>query len=413
MIVPQPAGPLPKANLRLYLVLGSLSMLGPLSLDMYLPAFPTLTRELGAGQAAIQLTITGCLVGLAIGQVIAGPLSDSLGRRRPLLAGLIAYAACSAICALAPSAAILAGARVFQGLAGGAALVIATASVRDRYSGREAARFFSLLVLISGVAPIVAPSVGSELLRFTSWRGIFMILAAIGVLLTVAVATNLAESLPPARRRAGGLKDATGSLSALVRARPLMAYAVPMGIAYAAFFAYLASSSFVIQEVYGASPQQFGLIFAMIAIGFITSSQINGQLVRRFAPERLMSIGLAGLAVATVALLLETVTRAGGLPGLLAPMFFAMCSLGFIGPNAQALALTGYPRAAGAGSAVLGLLRFGIGAAVAPIAGLIASGSAVPMGVLMATLGLAAGGSFLLLRARPPQPRTPSTATTS
>ena len=397
-----------RADLKLYFVLGSLTLLGPLTLDMYLPAFPSLSRDLHAPESAIQLTITGCLIGLAAGQLIAGPLSDTLGRRRPLLIGLLAYALTSAACALAPSAAILVGARILEGLAGGAALVIATASVRDRFSGREAARFFSLLVLMTGLGPILGPVLGGQMLRFTTWRGIFMVLTVVGLLLIVAVATSLVESLPAERRRHGGAGDAIGSLGTLLKTRSFMAYAVPVGFAMAAFFAYLASSSFVIQDVYGANPQQFGAIFAAIAVGYIAASQVNGRLVRRYSPERLLALSLLAFAIATIALLGEAITRFAGLPGLLVPMFAAVACLGVMGPNAQALALTGIPESAGAGAALLGMIRFGLGAAVAPLAGLIASGSAVPMGLVMASLGLAAGASYLLLRqTRPQAPQAP------
>src|SRR6266705_566720 len=189
----------------LVFILGALSAFGPLSIDMYLPALPSLSRDFGTGASQAQLTLSACLLGLALGQVIAGPISDALGRRRPLLVGLTAYALASLLCVVAPSVYVLVALRFIQGLAGAAGIVIARAVVRDLHSGEALARFFSLLMLVNGLAPILAPLFGGLLLRFTSWRGVFIVLAVIGALLLLAAATSLGETLPPDRRQSGGI----------------------------------------------------------------------------------------------------------------------------------------------------------------------------------------------------------------
>src|SRR5947209_9366801 len=273
---------------QLVFILGSLSAFGPLSIDMYLPALPSLSRDFGTGASQVQLTLSACLLGLALGQAIAGPISDSLGRRRPLLAGLTAYALASLLCVVAPSVYALAGLRLLQGIAGAAGIVIARAIVRDLHSGVAAARFYSLLMLVNGLAPILAPIFGGLLLRFTSWRGVFIVLAIIGTLLLLAAATGLGETLPPERRRSGGVLATITTFRQLLANRPFMGYALSCGLAFAAMFAYIAGSPFVLQEIYGLSPQLFSVIFGTNALGLVIASQGNGRLVGRVPPERLL-----------------------------------------------------------------------------------------------------------------------------
>jgi len=324
---------------QLVFILGALSAFGPLSIDMYLPALPSLSRDFGTGASQAQLTLSACLLGLALGQVIAGPLSDELGRRRPLLVGLAAYALASLLCVVAPSVYVLVALRFIQGLAGAAGIVIARAVVRDLHSGVAAARFFSLLMLVNGLAPILAPIFGGLLLRFTSWRGVFIVLAIIGTLLLLAAATGLGETLPPERRRSGGVLATITTFRQLLANRPFMGYALSCGLAFAAMFAYIAGSPFVLQEIYGLSPQLFSVIFGTNALGLVTASQINGRLVGRVPPVRLLVAGLIATAAGGVALL-SVVTIGGiGLVGILPSLFVVVSSLGFVMPNATALAL--------------------------------------------------------------------------
>jgi len=235
---------------RLLLILGVLSAFGPLSIDMYLPALPALSRDLRASAAQTQLTLSACLLGLALGQLLAGPLSDALGRRRPLLIGVAAYAVASLLCVLAPSVGVLILLRFVQGLAGAAGIVIARAIVRDLHAGLAAARYFSLLMLVNGLAPILAPIIGGQLLRLTSWRGVFGLLAAIGALLLLAVATGLRETLPRADRHVGGVPATLATFRQLAADRLFVAYALSSGLALAAMFAYISGSPFVLEGRY-------------------------------------------------------------------------------------------------------------------------------------------------------------------
>ncbi len=327
----------------LVFILGALSAFGPLSIDMYLPALPSLSRDFGTGASQAQLTLSACLLGLALGQTIAGPISDALGRRRPLLVGLTAYALASLLCVVAPSVLALVVLRFVQGCAGAAGIVIARAVVRDLHSGEALARFFSLLMLVNGLAPILAPLFGGLLLRFTSWRGVFIVLA------------------------------------------------------FAAMFAYISGSPFVLQDIYGLSPQLFSVMFGANALGLMTAGQINGRLVGRVPLTRLLAAGLTATATGGVALFAVVITGGIGLVGILPSLFVVVSSLGFVLPNATALALSGHPRNAGSASALLGVLQFAIGAAAAPLVGALGSRTALPMSVVMATLGVCALVTFALL----------------
>lgn len=390
-------------RVQLVLILGALSAFGPLSIDMYLPSLPTLSRDLSASASAAQLTLSACLLGLALGQVIAGPLSDTLGRRRPLLFGLGAYALASLLCAVAPSVNVLIALRLVQGVAGASGIVIARAIVRDRYTGIAAARFFSRLMLVSGIAPIAAPLIGGLLLRFTSWRGVFIVLAIVVTLVLLAAATGLAESLPPDRRQSGELRTTLATFRRLLVDRAFVGYALSCGLAFAAMFSYISGSPFVIQDIYGLSPQAFSLIFGTNALGIGIVGQISGRLVGRVSPRRLLAGGLTATAVGGAALLLMVIGHAG-LVGILPALFVVVASIGMVLPNATALALADHPRTAGSASALLGVLQFAIGAAAAPLVGVAGPGTALPMALVIALLGISALMTFALLGRRSPAP---------
>ncbi len=384
-------------KLRLYFVLAALTVLGPFAIDMYLPGLPGLARDLHAGESASQLTLTACLIGLALGQLVAGPLSDSLGRRRPLLVGLAAYAATSLLCALATSIELLVAFRLLQGLAGGVGVVIATAVVRDRYNGAAAAKFFSLLMLAVMISPLFAPTVGGALLRVTSWHGIFVALAAVGVVVAVAAWAALPETLPLARRRAGGLGAGLASMKHLITDRMFLSFALPACLMNGATLAYVSGSAFVFQQVYGASPQTYGFLFALNGLALVVSSQVNRALVDRFSPYGLMRFGLIAAAVAGVALLAVALSGTHSLIALMVPLVATIASFGFVAPNSSALALSEHGDEAGAGSALLGSLRFASGAVVAPLVGVAGPSTAVPMVVVMVTLALGATAGFVAL----------------
>ncbi|GAA4214240.1 multidrug effflux MFS transporter [Actinocatenispora rupis] len=386
---------------RYILILGGLSAFAPLSIDMYLPALPALTHELRTSASAAQLSLTACLVGLAAGQLLAGPVSDVLGRRRPLLVGLACYTVASVLCVFAPSVWALVALRLVQGLAGAAGIVVSRAVVRDLRSGTAAAKLFAALMLVNGVAPVLAPTLGAQLLRFTSWRGVFVVLTVIGAGLLVAVVVGLPETLAPERRHTGGLADTGRSFRTLVGDRGFVGYALTGGLVFAAMFAYISGSSFVLQDVYGLSAQTFGIVFGVNAVGIVAASQVSARLVDRVGPAALMRTGQVTALVGGLALL-AAVLLGAGLPGVLPALFVVVASVGLVSPNAMALALARHGRIAGTASAVLGVLQYVVGAAIAPLVGVAGTRTAVPMAVVIAALVV---GSVLLsaalLRNRP------------
>ncbi|MFF3836733.1 Bcr/CflA family multidrug efflux MFS transporter [Streptomyces sp. NPDC001930] len=403
-----------RTGLLVTLVLGGLTALPPLSMDMYLPALPEVTGALNAPAATVQLTLTACLAGMALGQLVVGPMSDKWGRRRPLLIGMIVYVLATAVCALAPTAEMLIGFRLLQGLAGAAGIVIARAVVRDLYDGVEMARFFSTLMLISGVAPIIAPLIGGQILRITDWRGVFYVLTVIGILLTLVVWRFLAETLPPERRHEGGVGQALRTMKGLLADRVFAGYMLTGGLAFAALFAYISASPFVVQEIYGASPQTFSLLFGLNSIGLVAVGQINGKLlVGRVSLDKALGWGLGTILVSSLALLLMTSGVFGevGLVPIAAGLFVLMSAMGLAMPNTNAQALMRTPHAAGSASALLGTTSFLVGAVASPLVGIAGEHTAVPMAVVQLTCAVLALTCFLGL-CRPWQTATAAASAT-
>ncbi|MET9541972.1 Bcr/CflA family multidrug efflux MFS transporter [Streptomyces sp. NPDC006553] len=403
-----------RTGLLVTLVLGGLTALPPLSMDMYLPALPEVTGALNAPAATVQLTLTACLAGMALGQLVVGPMSDKWGRRRPLLIGMIVYVLATAVCALAPTAEMLIAFRLLQGLAGAAGIVIARAVVRDLYDGVEMARFFSTLMLISGVAPIIAPLIGGQILRITDWRGVFYVLTVIGILLTLVVWRFLAETLPPERRHEGGVGQALRTMKGLLADRVFAGYMLTGGLAFAALFAYISASPFVVQEIYGASPQTFSLLFGLNSIGLVAVGQINGKLlVGRVSLDKALGWGLGTILVSSLALLLMTSGVFGevGLVPVAAGLFVLMSAMGLAMPNTNAQALMRTPHAAGSASALLGTTSFLVGAVASPLVGIAGEHTAVPMAVVQLTCAVLALTCFLGL-CRPWQTATAGTSAT-
>ncbi len=387
-----------RTSLLVTLVLGGLTALPPLSMDMYLPALPQVTDSLHSPAATIQLTLTACLMGMALGQLIVGPMSDKWGRRRPLLAGMVIYVLATAACALAPTTELLIGCRLVQGLAGAAGIVIARAIVRDLYDGVAMARFFSTLMLISGVAPVVAPLVGGQILRLTDWRGVFVVLTAIGVLLTLVVWRLLDETLPADRRQAGGLGATLRTMRGLLADRVFTGYMLAGGFAFSALFAYISASPFVVQDIYGASPQTFSLLFGLNSIGLVAVGQINGKvLVGRISLDKALAVGLALITVASAALLVMASGVLGGvgLAPIAAGLFVLMSAMGLAMPNTNAQALMRSRDAAGSASALLGTSTFLLGAVASPLVGIAGEHTAVPMAVVQLGCALAAVACFV------------------
>jgi DHA1 family bicyclomycin/chloramphenicol resistance-like MFS transporter len=377
-------------------VLGLLTMFGPLSLDLYLPALPQLADDLNASPSAAQLSITACLVGLAFGQLVAGPMSDRLGRKRPLIVGLLAYVLASAACAFAPSAMILALLRLVQGLAGAAGIVISRAIARDLYSGRALMIFFSRLLLVAGLAPVIAPIIGGQLSRVMSWRGIFGVLAGFGAVLLLAGWLGLKETLPPERRIVGGFSRTLHGYNTLLHDRFFVGCALSSGLAGATMFAYIAGSTFVLQRIYGLSPQGFSLVFGCISLGLVAAAQVGARLALVWPLTRVLGVGLAINLLGATGLL---VTVISGLPlgVLLAALVVMVCAVGLIFPTANALAMADYPDMAGTASSLQGLSQFVFGAVAAPLVGIAGEHTALPLGVVTTAVSACAMTSFVSL----------------
>lgn len=378
---------------RLVLVLGLLTGLAPFAIDMYLPAFPQLADDLHARPAQVQLTLTACLVGLAVGQLVVGPISDRRGRRGPLLVGLGLYVLASLLCAAAPSIEVLVALRFVQGATGAAGIVLATAVVRDLHSGAAASRYFSQLMLINGVAPIIAPIIGAQVLRVGDWRHVFLVLAVLGLLSMMATVAVLPETLPPERRRPAA--DRGTAFAIVLSDRRFLSAAMAGSFAFGAMFAYIAGSPFVLQELHGMSPQRYSAAFGANALGIVAVGQLSGWLVGRgLAPARLLLAGTVAGTVGGLALL-ASVALDVGLAGILPSLFLIVASMGLVMPNSAALALEDHPTNAGAAAALLGALRYVIGGAAAPLVGLGGADTAVPMGVVIVALSAAGLGCAL------------------
>ncbi len=380
------------------IVLGGLVALGPLTTDLYMPAIPALTRDLGSTATAVQLTLTASLFGLALGQLVFGPLSDRLGRRRPLLVGLVVYTVAGVVCALSDSVAVLVTARALQGAAGAAGLVIGRAVARDRYEGVAMIRFLASMGVISGLAPIMAPVVGGQLLRFTSWRGTFAVLAVLGALLAGCALFVLRESLPPERRHAQGLSSTARAIGGLLRDSRFLGYLLTSTFGFGALFAYVGGSSVVLQTVYGISPQTYSLLFAVNSLAVVGCSQLNGRvLVQRRPAATLLLAGLGLAALAGTELILFTTVWDFGLAGVWPGLFLLMASMGIILPNSSGQALTMAPHAAGSASALIGTGTFLCGAVVAPLSSLGGRPSVLMLGVVVLGCAVLALVSFVLL----------------
>jgi DHA1 family bicyclomycin/chloramphenicol resistance-like MFS transporter len=392
-----PAAAEARVSVAMVVVLGALSAFGPLSLDLYLPGLPELADGLGASASAAQLSLTACLLGLAAGQLLSGPWSDAVGRRRPLMIGVGAYVATSLACALAPSILTLIALRFVQGLAGAAGIVVAAAIVRDLRSGAAAARLFAGLLMVTGVAPVLAPILGGQLLHLTDWRGLFAVLAIVGAVILAGTLRFVPESHPPALRRTGGLADTLRVFRALLGERRFVGVTLSSGLAFAAMFAYIAGSPFVLQGIYSLSPAQFSAVFAANGVGIVVAGQVSSRLIARLGPRRVLGGGLLTGAAGGIALLLVVLVGGIGLVGILPSLFLVVSSIGVVFPSGAAIALEGHPSSAGSAAALLGLARYAIGAISAPLVGVAGKGTALPMAIVIVACGLGAAAAFRVL----------------
>ena len=372
---------------RLVLLLGSLSVLTSLAIDMYLPGLPTIAQDLDASPRLVQQTLTVFILGLATGQVVVGPLSDAWGRRRLLLSGLAVYSVGSLVCAAAPTIRVLLAGRVVQSLGAASVVVLVRATARDRFDGIAMTRLFSAFMLVTGLGPILAPLIGAQLLAVASWRVIFLLLSAAGLLLLAVAALSLSETLPASQRQPLDLRTQTRVLARLVRDPPFVRYVLSGAFHFAALFAYITGSSFVLQEVYGLSAQQYSVVFSVNGLGMVLVSQLNGFLVGRVADEQtLLTSSLTVGAVGGLGAFTCAVVRAPLAP-LLVCFFLVVSMLGPVFANSASLALSRHGEAAGTASSLMGLLQFG----VAAVAGAVSDGaSIVSMGATMCVATLAA-----------------------
>ncbi len=376
-------------------ILGILAAFGPLSIDMYLPGLPTLAREYGVTTAAAQQTLAVFFLGLALGQAFYGPVADRLGRRGPLLFGCAMYAVASVGCAFAPSIAGLMALRFVQALGGSAGVVIGRSVVRDLFDERESARMYSFLILVMGLAPILAPLLGGQLLLAFGWRSIFIFLSGFGLLCLGMVWFGLSETLPPERRARSGLGEVLRIYGNLLVDGRFMGFALAGALASAALFAYISGSPFVFIELNGVPPEYFGLLFGANALGLIIASQLNRWLLNRYANTQILSVALSVTAVTSLLLVLVTATGFGGFPGMLVFLFVCIANTGLILPNATAAAMAPYGRRAGSAAALLGATQFLAGAIVGTLVGVLANGTALPMVGTIAFCGVSA---FLILQ---------------
>jgi len=386
-------------RLTLIVVLGGLIALGPLTIDMYLPALPAITDELLTTSATIQLTLTGTLIGLALGQLIIGPLSDALGRRRPLLVGTGVHVVASALCIIAPNVAVLGGLRVLQGIGAAAGAVVAMAIVRDMFTGRAAATLLSRLILVMGAAPVIAPTLGGELLRYTSWRGVFAALAVYGLLIIPLAAWTLPETLPPERRRSVAIVDTLRTYRGLLRDRTFVGLIFVAGLTMAGLFGYIAGGSFVFQEQFGLDQQEFGLVFGAGAFWLILATQLNAYLLRWAEPRELLLGSVIAGTTAGFVLLAAALGGVGGLVGILVPLWAVLFAVGLALPNSPALALSRHGEAAGTAAAMLGAVQFGVGAIISPMVGVLGN-NAVAMAAVVSG-GLTAALVVLVVVVKP------------
>ncbi|TCZ78758.1 Bcr/CflA family efflux MFS transporter [Paenibacillus albiflavus] len=385
-----------KQRLAMAVTLGSMTAIGPLSLDMYLPALPILSSDLNASTSLTQFSLTACLLGLALGQLIMGALSDSRGRRVPLIASLSVYALASVLCAIVPSIWGLIVLRFIQGLAGAGGIVIARAMARDLYEGTELTKFFSLLMLVNGLAPILAPIAGGQLLKFISWHGVFIVLGFLGLLMVLGAVIGLSETLPVNRRTKGGIKTTVSTFKGLIRDRIFMGYALSQGFVSAAMFGYISGSPFVLQDIYGVSPQAFSLFFALNGLGLIIAAQITGYLAPKLGETKLFRAGLT-IAVVSGLTLLGMILMKAPLIGILIPLFFVVSCTSIVGTAGFSLAMTSQGDKAGSASAMLGLLPFIFGSIAAPLVGIAGNQTAVPMGLVITFCVIGALSCYLFM----------------
>ncbi|GIN84424.1 putative MFS-type transporter YdgK [Heyndrickxia sporothermodurans] len=385
-----------KQRIQLALLLGSLGLLGPFTIDTYLPSFPTIVKDFHTTASLVQISLTACLLGLGLGQLFIGPLSDVKGRRKPLLFFLCLYLFASLACSFAPNIYFLIVARFVQGFSAAGGLVVSRAVVRDLFSGKELTKFFTLMVLVGNLGPIVAPVAGGVILSFTKWNGVFIALACIGAVLIFTVSLRLKETLPIEKRVPSNLPQLLNNFGSLFKDREFMGYAFTQGFTTAGIFAYVSGIPFVYQNIYHVTPQQFSLLFGVNGLALIIGSQSVGRLTDTISERTFLKIGL-GISNLAGAFLLIALLLKAPLIAVAIPIFFFVLSISIIGTTSFTLAIESQGHIAGSASALLGLLPFVLGSLAAPLVGIAGSYTGIPMGVTIFCASLLAFLSYFVL----------------
>jgi DHA1 family bicyclomycin/chloramphenicol resistance-like MFS transporter len=375
-----------RPSLRFALLMAIFSALGPFSFDMYLPAFPQMSQFFHTDAFMIQASLTACLLGLSLGQIVSGAVSDVYGRRKPLIFAMILYFLSSFGCAVAPNIYLFIALRFVQGFAISAG-TISNAIVRDLYSGVELTKFFSLLTMIRSLAPLIAPIAGGLIVSYAGWTQVFIFLGLLGVFITAVTTWRLPETLPPERRVPGNLNELLRNYKSLLFNRVFMRYALIQGMMSAGIFAYISGTPFVYQKIYGVSPQTFSVLFALNGISLILGSQLVRWLAGRVSEHRILLAGLSLAILSTTSVLVVVLTH-GPLFALVISLFFFVASNGITGPASFALAMQSQGHIAGSAAALLGVIPFLLGSVTSPLVGIAGEYSAVPMGVILFTVTL-------------------------
>ncbi|WP_336921750.1 multidrug effflux MFS transporter [Aquipuribacter sp. SD81] len=389
-----------RLGVRELVLLGVITAAGPLTIDLYLPAYPTLAEEFGVAETQIQLTLTACVLGLALGQLVIGPVADRVGRRLPVVVGLAGWGVSSLLVALAPTLELMTVGRFVQGFVVSAGMVTARAVLRDLSDGQDLARAFARLFLVVGAVPMVAPFLGSLVLEVTSWRGVFVVLAVVGLVLACVTFMLLPETLPASERRPVPVRSLGREYGRLLVDRDFIAPALVAALAFSGLFVYINGSSFVLQEEYGLSQLSYGLVFALVTVSLITGSQMSSWLVARLGLLTVLrsapvigAVTIGGVAIAAAS------TGLPPLPVLIAGLVVAMGVVGMAMPAASAHVLSGQPPArAGLASGLVGVIQFAAGGAISPLASAFGTVTPTTMTALMAVLFAASAGMAVLVR---------------
>lgn len=375
-------------RLIVILILGLLSAIGPFSIDMYLPGFPAIAKELRTSVDMVSYTLASFFIGVCIGQLISGPLLDRFGRKRPLYIGMAIYILASVACAFSPSVEVLIVARLFQALGGCVTMVAPRAIIRDLFPVNESAKIFSLMILILGVSPILAPTAGSFLIESLGWESVFLVLGAIALLVLLAVVFLMPESKQPDPTFSLKVQDIMQSFRTVMRERQFYMYTLSGSIAAAGLFAYLAGSPFVLLELHGVSEKGYGIIFAIIASGLITASQLNNVLLKRYTSVQIVKFTLILQTIFGLTLFIGTALHLVNLYGMVTLIFLFLSCQGFNFPNSSALSMEPFEKEAGSASALMGAIQMGFGAAAAAVVGAMNATTALPMTGVMAVCSL-------------------------